>query len=310
MASRIQVRTSVLSRRRPRTCPDHHMGPPPGAEAVLRWAVRSRIWASRLEWTDVDDDGMEGGEWGVDGGGVISPYSYSPGPQQMQQNLAQSQPSMSQGVQLPVLLEPQLQERDYASGAGPSSYNYGNNSSNNPPLTPSDASYPNTGSGSSSAGYYPGSNSAGSEHSSSGVGPYSGGGVVYNPRSAKEMEARGMRLVNPDNNVGDPQYQAYLQYGPGGIAQQGQASSALGSLIMDMGIHNTPGSSPTSALSSSLSGSPPDQQAGSAVIVHQDGGRVVMRKGEAGGIQEEEEQGPSEIPPTYDSLPNARPADA
>ncbi|KAF8890851.1 hypothetical protein CPB84DRAFT_1392769 [Gymnopilus junonius] len=143
---------------------------------------------------DEDDDGMGGRlNAGVDGGGVISPYSYSPGPQQMQQNLAQSQPSMSQvgsgasGLGNEALLaglggaaagaaggalaggymnekrrsyagqsQPQLQERDYASGAGPSSYNYGNNSSNNPPLTPSDASYPNTGSGSSSAGYYPG----------------------------------------------------------------------------------------------------------------------------------------------------------
>ncbi|PPQ86158.1 hypothetical protein CVT26_000406, partial [Gymnopilus dilepis] len=222
---------------------------------------------------------------------------------------------------------------------------------NLPPVTPSDASYPHTattgtGSGSGSSGYYPNSvnpyappigrgpspgpsamGSGGSEHSSSGVGPYSGfsggsvaggamGGAVggamgamggvYNPRSQKEMEARGggMRLANPD----DPQRQAYLQYGPGGIAvpQQGGSSSpppgqqffgypqmhqpgqpsyggssTEGSNAIPPNLRPGSGSFSASSHTSASGAAGPSRpsvepRAGSAVIVHQDGGRVVL----------------------------------
>jgi hypothetical protein len=140
---------------------------------------------------------------------------------------------------------------------------------------------------------------------------------VSNPRSAKEMEAMrmrmgGSRVMNPDSeyppenggpsmpmpmgmpapNAHNPNSnypseqarQAYLQYGPN---NGGALPAAL-----------QPGR--TQSLSTSQSRS--ESYAGSSVIVHRDGGRVEMpRKGQE-AAEEEEQQMPTEIPPTYDSL--------
>ena len=225
-------------------------------------------------------------------------------------------------------------------GSGPSAYSavpsttshYPNSGSEGGHYsTPSEAGYPPSGlqtsmhTGSSSgagagAGYYPpGAFGRGpspghsmvsaahtgpasvSEYSSSAGGP--GGalgagaaGALAGGRSAKEMEAMGhrpshsggMTLANPDepnpNTHGHPsqqQHQAYLQYGPG-------ASDVPDALRPGGSSHpHTPLARP-----------------GSAVVVHEDGGRVILpRKGDRNGAQEEvEEEQPAEIPPTYDSL--------
>lgn len=107
-------------------------------------------------------------------------------------------------------------------------------------------------------------------------------------RNAKEIEAMGggrVMIANPDENGRQiPAFQqAYLQNGPGPHQQQ--------------------------YLPSSSSSVPSHQQhrvsrAGTAVVVHEDGGRVVLRgKGEEGEEEGEREVLSPEIPPTYDSLP-------
>jgi hypothetical protein len=109
----------------------------------------------------------------------------------------------------------------------------------------------------------------------------SGGG-----RHAKEMEATGRVVIaNPDDGPGQlPGFQqAYLQSGPGPHHQRVVSSSSLTS-------------NPVSTTTSQHS--PSHSRAGTAVVVHEDGGRVVLRKGEG-----EPEVLNSEIPPTYDSLP-------
>jgi len=109
--------------------------------------------------------------------------------------------------------------------------------------------------------------------SSSGGG---GGG-----RNAKEMEATGRIVIaNPDEGAGQlPGFQqAYLQTGPGPQHQRGLSSSSTNA------VRST---SPASSRG--------------AVVVHEDGGRIVLRsKGEPEG---EPEVLNTEIPPTYDSLP-------
>ena len=123
---------------------------------------------------------------------------------------------------------------------------------------------------------------------SDGSSSFGGGGVYYNPqsmgrggpspgpsvlssssggRNAKEMEAVGRVVVNPEDGVGGSQaFQAYLQNGP----QQPSASSS-GPIL--------------------------SQRGGASVVVHEDGGRVIPK-----GAEAEAALSP-EIPPTYDSLP-------
>ena len=120
-------------------------------------------------------------------------------------------------------------------------------------------------------------------------------------RNAKEMEAMGRVISNPDD-VGRGQQQlqqqfpafqqAYLQTGPG-LHQQHQyrpssSSSTGGGVPIQQQQHTQQ--------QQSLS------RAGTAgVVVHADGGRVVIpNKGEEAG---EGEVLSPEIPPTYDSLP-------
>jgi LPXTG-motif cell wall-anchored protein len=101
-------------------------------------------------------------------------------------------------------------------------------------------------------------------------------------KNAKEMEAMGRAVVvNPDDVPGVSGFQqAYLQSGPGPHHQQHLPSSS-----------STP--VPTRH-------SPTLSRAGTAVVVHEDGGRVVLSKGDGEG---EAEALNTEIPPTYDSLP-------
>ncbi|KIM37783.1 hypothetical protein M413DRAFT_255569 [Hebeloma cylindrosporum] len=177
-----------------------------------------------------------------------------------------------------------------------------------------------------------------SEHSSSAYGGIAGVGAVMGgqygneqqqqqqQRSAKEMEAMGMRaphVMNPDDAAGgyyppgvhSQTRQAYLQNGPVGSSSQQQqqqqfyrsgsppmASSSSG--VPDALRPGLPQSQSQYASASTSSSSPPPALLpGSAVVVHQDGGRVVMRKGERVDEEAAEEgAGLSEIPPTYDSL--------
>jgi len=112
----------------------------------------------------------------------------------------------------------------------------------------------------------------------------SGGG-----RHAKELEANGrIAIANPDDHGAGQRpgfQQAYLQTGPGPQHQRGLSSSSL--------------TTTTNAVRSSQP-SPTPSRGGTAVVVHEDGGRVVLRKGETEG---EPEVLNTEIPPTYDSLP-------
>ncbi|KAF8957210.1 hypothetical protein BDZ97DRAFT_119471 [Flammula alnicola] len=169
-----------------------------------------------------------------------------------------------------------------------------------------------------------------SEHSSAGYGSAgaaglglaagaAGAGALYNPRSAKEIEAMGTRnqphVMNPDETQGqgstsqspypgDQARQAYLQYGPGGMTSSSSSSPAPGQGgSVPEALQPGRSTSPSSVAAAHEGG----VRAGSAVIVHQDGGRVVMRKGEEAVDEEQEEQLP-EIPPTYDSLVQAQQA--
>ncbi|KAJ7110000.1 Rad51-domain-containing protein [Mycena epipterygia] len=117
----------------------------------------------------------------------------------------------------------------------------------------------------------------------------------YNPRSAKEREAQGVRrgsgfaVANPshDNEPRamsggyDEQYQAYLRAGP---------HNRRGS----QGAYNDRASPPPLSPTASTSGA---SQRTSGVLVHQDGGRMEP----VDTVREEEAD---EIPPTYDSLPS------
>ena len=133
--------------------------------------------------------------------------------------------------------------------------------------------------------------------SSSGGGGRGGGG-----RNAKEMEAMGGRVIisNPDEGRGQQfsafqQQQSYLQTGPGPQHQQQQylpSSSSSSSMMAIPSQYPQQQQQPQSTVS----------RAGTAVVVHEDGGRVVLGKGDEAEGDREEVLNP-EIPPTYDSLP-------
>jgi hypothetical protein len=181
----------------------------------------------------------------------------------------------------------------YGSGSEKGSYHgHGHPSPGSPPPTSplshsgysSEGPYPATTT-TSSSGYYPPTGpytapirqpSPGpslAAHSSSGHSQ-SQSQSLQGGRSTKEQEAFGRRyVVNQDDGlgqsagaggIGPEAHQAYLAHGPGAAPQ---------APFMSM----------------------PEAQRGSGVIVHQDGGRLA-REEDAG-------EGPSEIPPTYDSLP-------
>ncbi|KAH9476149.1 hypothetical protein JR316_0011720 [Psilocybe cubensis] len=309
---------------------------------------------------DLGDDGMGGRlNSGVSGGGIISPYAYNPnanaggggGMSQVQPLLAGA--AVGAGAAAYGHHHQHHNQGNAGPGARTSSSYYpatatsegGHGGVGAQPPTPTSDVYT-----ASSGSYYPnnvnpyappvgrgpspGQSAApsilsSSEHSSAG---YGAGGVgaagVYNPRSAKEIEALGLRaqqqqqyrphVMNPDDPM-QARHNAYLQYGPGGVPQQQMSFGAAGAsssgqeqgqVLPDMlrpgagsPVHGDAHGRSTSVSSSAGA-------AGSAVVVHQDGGRVVMRKGEAvregEGEDEVDEAGRmKEIPPTYDSLVGA-----
>ena len=261
-----------------------------------------------LPQIDVDEDDGVGGRLaaGAEGGGIISPYSYTPS----------VLPQMSQSSNMPLVGAAGGGAGYYpgpgsGGGSGSASYYPGTSSEGAPGSPVLSAGRSSEGGG----GYYPASANpygsgpplsavSGSEHSSGGYGPgvvgagaagalgLVGGaaaGHAYNRRSAKEMEALGARVTNPDEARA-----AYLQHGPA----PGQYYNGGGEGSNGNGYANGSG-----AGSEGLR--PAGGSVGSGVVVHQDGGRV-MGKGRTPAVEEQEDQLP-EIPPTYDSLLPDRP---
>lgn len=268
-----------------------------------------------------EDDGM-GGRLGLGagGGGIITPYSFQPAPVggsiavgggQQYQNQPQMQQMSNIGADGVVgaaaaaaaagypnekraMRQHQQQQSvshhtpntSISSGSlYPASSNANQQLSRVSPEPYSDGS--SVGGGSGSGGVY---------YQTMGRGPSPGPSVLSSSsggRNAKEMEAMGRVINNPDDGRGGQQQlpafqQAYLQTGPGPHQQQQQYQSSSSSTPV-------PSQYPPS------SQSPTPSRAGTAVVVHEDGGRVVLRgKGEEA---EEREVLNPEIPPTYDSLP-------
>ncbi|KAF9556215.1 hypothetical protein CPC08DRAFT_725904 [Agrocybe pediades] len=218
------------------------------------------------------------------------------------------------------------------STSGGGSYYPGSIEGTHPPTSPSDASHAPWSAGSATGGAYPASanpyggpagsvmgGSAPSEHSSSGTGPYVGiagaavgAGGAYRPRSAKEIEAMGggagrmgqPHVMNPDEGGGPSGYPAGAAP-PMPMAQHGMYNEQSRLAYLQNGPMQS--SSSYYDQPNSESGVPDSLRPGNGaggVIVHQDGGRVPMRKGER--IREEEEEQPAEIPPTYDSIADRR----
>lgn len=255
-----------------------------------------------LPQIDVDEDDGVGGRLatGAEGGGIISPYSYTPS----------ALPQMSQSSNMPL-----VGAAAGAGGASASSYYNNSGSASYYPGTSSEGApgSPVLSAGrSSEGGYYPASANpygagpplstvSGSEHSSGGYGPgvaaagaagalgLAGGAAAahaHNRRSAKEMEALGARVTNPDDARA-----AYLQYGPGGTQSVGPGQY--------YGAQGEGGSNGNGYVPDALR--PGLGSVGSGVVVHQDGGRV-PGKGRAPAVDVGQEDQLPEIPPTYDSL--------
>ena len=278
-----------------------------------------------------EDDGM-GGRLGAgpEGGGIITPYAFQPAPvggtaiggQQHQNQQSQMQQMSNIGVAAadgvgvaaaastaagyPNEKRARQQQQQYAQHTPNTSVSsgslYPSSSTANQHMIPNSVSpepYSVTSDGSSSFG---GSGSGAIYYQTMGRGPSPGHSVLSSSsggggRNAKEMEAMG-RVVNPDEGRGQQQQQipdfqqAYLENGPGLHYQQQQQQQRQ---------HIT--SSSTSSAVSPQSHSPSVSRAGTAVVVHADGGRVVIpSKGEE--AEGEEREVLREIPPTYDSIPH------
>ena len=175
----------------------------------------------------------------------------------------------------------------------------------------------------------------------SGTGSHSASG--QDAVGSKAAELNAPHIMNPDTEYpplnasgpaagvtpGGPTHLAYLQHGPGHYATQdtygqGMQTNVPDSLRSGPSAGYAPGhllppgtfgsppftTSPLPPTAGSTSTSPaphsdPQLRAGPGqmVVVHEDGGRVVMGKGRA-AAEEEEEALPADIPPTYDSLPD------
>jgi hypothetical protein len=284
---------------------------------------------------DEDDDGMGGRlNGGVGGGGIISPYPFT-APQEMTHSNISAAPLMagaalgagagyaggqyahshsrrpSEGASSHY----QSTMAGTGSGTGPSSHGHqafsdGGYSTGGPsPMSPTGTAGPQSSSEHSSSGYGPAAGMMAAGAAAGGAagayyGSHNQNSRFSNPRSAKEMEALRMRnagahVMNPDSEYppenggastahpnahpSEQARQSYLQYGP-----------------------NNGGAVPTAlqpGRPQSMSTSQSHSYAGSNVIVHRDGGRVELpRKGQEASQDEEEQQMPTEIPPTYDSL--------
>lgn len=218
-----------------------------------------------MDIDDDEDDGMGGRlPHSTVGGGIITPFAFTPTASAYGSTRSQS-PPMPSGSPPPMS---QYSQDGYT-----------------PTLSSTGGYYTAVAQQTQAVGgYYP------PAPSSSGSS-----GNQYNPRSAKEREAVGARrsgnfaVANPSNelesrgmlNDQDEQYQAYLRGGPQGVRRGSQSE------YMDSSSH------PISPAGSSSGAA---QRAGGGVLVHQDGGRV-----EPGIVPQEEAD---EIPPTYDSLPS------
>ena len=261
-----------------------------------------------------EDDGM-GGRLGAGpgAGGIITPYSFQPAPiggiaiggQQYH-----DQPQMQQMSNIGVAADgvgavtaagypnekrAMRQQQHALSQSFSSGSLYPSSSHANQQMNPNGSSpepEPNSADGSSSFGGSGSGGSGGIYYQPMGGAPSPGHSVLTSSsggRNAKEVEAMGRVVTNPDGQI--PAFQqAYLRTGPGiHQQQQGQYLPSSSSSAIPVPLQYPQQSHP-----------PTISRAGAAVVVHEDGGRVVLRKGEEA---EGEREVLSEIPPTYDSLP-------
>ena len=276
-----------------------------------------------------EDDGM-GGRLGSgpEGGGIITPYAFQPAPigggmavggQQYQNQQPQQMSNIGvvgDGVaaaaaavsatgypnEKRTMRQQQQQYGQHTPNQSVSSGSlYPSSSHANHNMNPNGVSpepYSATSDGASSVG----GGSGGVYYQSMARGPSPGPSVLSSSsggRHAKEMEAMGRVIANPDGGQQQQQQQqlpafqqSYLQTGPGPHQQQQHPQYVVSS----------PSSSSTAQYPLS-SHSPTPSRAGTAVVVHEDGGRVVLRKGEGEEAEGEREVLSPEIPPTYESLP-------
>ena len=275
-----------------------------------------------------EDDGM-GGRLGAGpgAGGIITPYSFQPAPVggivvggQQYQNQPQQMSNIGGAVdgatvssagypnEKRAMRQQQQQQQNavqhtpntsISSGSlYPSSSHHANQQFQNR-VSPEPYSIASDGSSSVGGGGGGSGSAGGIYYQTMGRGPSPGPSVLSSSsgggRNAKEMEALGRVIHNPDEGRAYQQsqqqqqlpafQQSYLQSGPGPHQHHQQQLSSS--------------SSATTAYPQSQSPTP--SRAGTAVVVHEDGGRVVMRKGEE--VEGEGEVLNPEIPPTYDSLP-------
>ena len=212
------------------------------------------------------------------GGGIVTPFTYTP----QHQEMASAYPAAAS----PLL------------GAGYGAYGQQQQYANEDPraLSPTRSSFqpgPSTVSEGSSYGTSPYAPPIGrgpspgpsvartnTSNSSGGVGAGGGGAYYNNPRSAKEMEALGLRggvhVMNPSHHEGE-----YSQHAQG-----------LGQGVREAAHQVYLAGGPSPSNFAGAGGRP------QSVVVHRDGGRVSVI-----GPEEEEGVVEAEIPPTYDSLP-------
>ena len=147
-----------------------------------------------------------------------------------------------------------------------------------------------------------------------------GGGGFVGARSTKEREAFGRYGARPGGmGVANPEYDPSLRemsedqqsggYGdPGQAYSHGGRSRGSASVYSEQSYGSGQGQGQQGY--AAMPGGPPaaGSSAGrrtSAVVVHQDGGRVEMRS-KAQEAAEEAQEEPQEIPPTYDSIPGGQ----
>ena len=213
------------------------------------------------------------------GGGIVTPFTYTPQHQEMANAYpAAASPLLGGGI---AAYGAYGQQQQYANEdpralspirssfhpAGPSTVSEGSSYGTSPYAPP-------IGRGPS-----PGPSVARTNTSnSSGAGAGGGGAYYNNPRSAKEMEALGIRggvhVMNPSH---DGEYSQHAQGLGQGVREAAHQAYLAG------------GPSPSNF--AGAGGRP------GSVVVHRDGGRVSVIE------QDEEQVVEAEIPPTYDSLP-------
>ena len=135
------------------------------------------------------------------------------------------------------------------------------------------------------------------------AGGTAGGG--YYPVGVHSQTTQAYLQQGPVAASGSHQYQQQQKqqqqyYNSGGAPLPSDARTGIPDALRAGGgsqPHHHHTHAPSASVSTTASA---PVRAGSAVVVHQDGGRVVMRKGER--VDEEREEPLEEIPPTYDSL--------